>query len=549
MLICIQDPGTAGWDGYELRAKVISGPDSWEIRRVTNGAATVIASKTLEIAAGGTMLLRRLGNSIEFWWKPSSGSWAQQLSVTDITYMWGMIGTGGFSTGVLDDFSGGSLLSLLDQYAPELRFWNEEPYRADSAAVATDLFLEQPVNHSVVLKCCWPMDFGTVASADPNSSLPRLSLSYLNSPQPALHYLSQPKIYPDDIAGAAIDYLAWIAMHPEQRRVVYGRVFPVPGGSGGKILQYWMFYYYNPKDYGGFGNHEGDWEWAQIRLSSNNVPLTVSLSQHGQGETCNWGPADVEQTGSGRPVVYVAHESHANYFWPGSHNAPFAPDETGAFGAAYYESPTVVDVSTPPGWITWDGHWGASTGSFLGPTPSPESPGAQEEPWDDPSWWEANKTGPCTQPPGSLTATNEESQSRDGSSRTRQDGAGNPRDALDQSAASSAPALPETLSARVEHGTPYGKAMEVSYCFPTLRTPPSKRPRRLHLSVENVKDNLPPLSVGWEVAKRCAKVIHPIGPIKPPYLLRYSVESRTGTRSKPAVVRVANSGALAAQKK
>ena len=133
VFVCLQSAGTPGWDGYELRGKVLSGTDLWEIRRVTNGVATVLASKSLEIAANGTMLLRRAGTSVQFWWKPAGGVWTQQASATDSTYQWGMIGAGGLSSGALDNFSGGSLLSVLKQFAPELRLHSQEVYRPDSA--------------------------------------------------------------------------------------------------------------------------------------------------------------------------------------------------------------------------------------------------------------------------------------------------------------------------------------------------------------------------------------------------------------------------------
>jgi hypothetical protein len=78
----------------------------------------------------------------------------------------------------------------------------------------------------------------------------------------------------------------------------------------------------------------------------------------------------------------------------------------------------------------------------------------------------------------------------------------------------------------------------VSYCFRSLPTTPARKPWRLHLTVENLGDGLPPLSHGWPVRKRCATVIHPAGGIKPPYLLRYSVQTRVGTWSKQGLRRI-----------
>ena len=103
---------------------------------------------------------------------------------------------------------------------------------------------------------------------------------------------------------------------------------------------------------------------------------------------------------------------------------------------------------------------------------------------------------------------------------------------------SPAPPLPRILSASVVTGTKYGKAVRVSYCYRSLPTEPAKRPYRLHLTMENLSDGLPPLTIPWRVIKRCATVNTPVGGIKPPYLLRYSTESRRGTWSKQAQMRV-----------
>jgi len=57
--------------------------------------------------------------------------------------------------------------------------------------------------------------------------------------------------------------------------------------------------------------------------------------------------------------------------------------------------------------------------------------------------------------------------------------------------------------------------------FASLPGDPWKRPWRLHLTVENLRDGFPPLTIPWKVTKRCATVATPVGPIKPPYQLRY----------------------------
>ncbi len=100
------------------------------------------------------------------------------------------------------------------------------------------------------------------------------------------------------------------------------------------------------------------------------------------------------------------------------------------------------------------------------------------------------------------------------------------------------PELPRILSARVVTGTKYGTAVRVSYCFRSLPSDPWRKPWRLHLTVENLSDGFPPLSIGWKVSERCGVVTQPVGGIKPPYLLRYSVETIGGTWSNQGQIRL-----------
>ncbi len=50
--------------------------------------------------------------------------------------------------------------------------------------------------------------------------------------------------------------------------VVYGRVLPVEDEHVGKVLQYWLFYYYN--DW--WNSHEADWEVAMVYLGTRIGP-------------------------------------------------------------------------------------------------------------------------------------------------------------------------------------------------------------------------------------------------------------------------------------
>jgi hypothetical protein len=556
VFICLQNAGTAGWDGYELRASNVNGgPDLWEVLRVDNGVPTALASTNFEIAVGGAMRLRRVGGALQFWWKPPGGSWEQkladELSLFDTAYQWGMIGAGGAKSGALDDFSGGSLLSLLDQHAPELRITSDEVYRSVAAEIATDLWFADPYHTNLLKRRDASGNDYPVAAADPNatdsSGMPlddlsptgRPPLDYLSTQAQPDDFLDQPNYTGDAILSAAQDYSFWVtdANHQDYNRVAYGREIP-DSATGGKLLQFWVFYYYNPKRFGapgalpqGWGTHEGDWEWIQIRLNAKSVPTRVSFSQHGDGESCDWGPS-VEISAAGHPVAYVAQDSHANYFWPGDHTITVngiptsESDKTADAGQLYREVPriTAIPLATPPGWITWNGYWGASfgDGAPVGGGQSPKSPGVQRA-WTDPTGWEADTDG-CS--PLTFTA---KARSAAPPSTDRSTG---------PSAQDATPPLPRIRTARIVTGTRYGKAVRVSYCFSALSSDPDRRPWRLRLTVDNLKDGFPPLSHGWPVTRRCGTIIHPVGGIKGPYVLRYSVESRSGTWSKHAQMRV-----------
>jgi hypothetical protein len=100
------------------------------------------------------------------------------------------------------------------------------------------------------------------------------------------------------------------------------------------------------------------------------------------------------------------------------------------------------------------------------------------------------------------------------------------------------------LSAKVVLGTKYGTAVRVAYCFRSFSTDPDRGPWRLSLTVDNLRDQQPPLNIPWEVTTRCGTIIHPVGGIQQPYVLRYQVDSRNGTRSNQRTIRLAELPAL-----
>jgi len=77
--------------------------------------------------------------------------------------------------------------------------------------------------------------------------------------------------------------------------------------------QFWTWWLYNPKKYAGFGEHEGDWEMVQLGCIDEvgDFPVLMTCSQHSGGEKREYWRVELT---SDQPTVYVARDSHANYF-------------------------------------------------------------------------------------------------------------------------------------------------------------------------------------------------------------------------------------------
>jgi hypothetical protein len=297
------------------------------------------------------------------------------------------------------DWDGLDDTSLLEAYAPAMRFSPSESYLPTSAALATDTFSTESPAHANRLE----RDSEAVASADPDDTenalpLDNLSLSYLGGSALTDDKINMPEFAVDEPTSALIDYAYMLSEHPgEYENKAYGRVVQDPEESGERILQYWFYYYYNPKTFYTIGNHEGDWEWLQIKLDASGNPTDVTFSQHGEGETCSW--SEVMKNASGQAVVWPAIGSHANYFAPGDdYTVPIegfadGDDETAEANDFDETTPDVIDITSAPAWIEWDGSWGASGSTFYGHDIgfSPRSPGVQGG-WSAFSWPEEPKS-------------------------------------------------------------------------------------------------------------------------------------------------------------
>lgn len=153
-------------------------------------------------------------------------------------------------------------------------------------------------------------------------------------------------------------------------------------------ITYWYFYPNNDGPTSGMGwgdaqNHEGDWERVTIQLDDQNKPATVYYSAHSGSSGV---PYEQVVRHEGRPVVFVAAGSHANYFLPGDAYAtefPGAHDKTVASPAdgLIYDTAAETELvridpdNGPPWWYDVDVRWGERRAfeAISGPSgPNPE---------------------------------------------------------------------------------------------------------------------------------------------------------------------------------
>jgi hypothetical protein len=117
--------------------------------------------------------------------------------------------------------------------------------------------------------------------------------------------------------------------------------------------QFWTFWLYNPKKYVGFGEHEGDWEMVQLGCvdEAGDYPVLMTCSQHDGGEKREYWRVELTED---LPKVYVARDSHANYF--GVHYD--VTDQVDGAGDRMN-----IDWREFGTWAQWPGKWGNSENS------------------------------------------------------------------------------------------------------------------------------------------------------------------------------------------
>jgi Tol biopolymer transport system component len=393
---------------------------------------------------------------------------------------------------------------LLARHLPILRYDSHETYSAVSAATLTDNYagpgrantlrrrdLSQPPGllgvKSTILASPGPL---------PGGSYPTLGLSYLGDPGYSDGSATAEGDFIDEVNTYAQDAQRMSAL-PQYGNRSYGRVVRAPNGAA--AVQYWFFYYHNPKTYVGFGAHEGDWEMIQVDLDSSEEPIHATYSQHRKAERCNW--VNTQHTG-GRPVVYVAEGSHANYFSSGYHQNGLSFDTADGNGGV--ASPLVESFSAPGGWTDWRGQWGGSDSSPKGP----KAQGGAK--WNDPLAWD--DVDGCTEEQIQSAAR----KPRGTSSRYRPP--------------ASAPPEPAITATR------QGQTALVEYELPP-RTGRQRTAWRILVSVDSSGSRYTPLTTRSPVDERKGRVRVRIGRGAGPFRILASTVAKDGSRSR--TVRVA----------
>jgi hypothetical protein len=128
----------------------------------------------------------------------------------------------------------------------------------------------------------------------------------------------------------------------------------VAKGGGLHWHQFWTWWPYNPKKYAGYGEHEGDWEMIQLGCldEAGDEPVLMTCSQHDGGEKREYWRVTIDE--NKQPIVYVARDSHANYFEP-MRDVTDQADGAGAHLA--------LEWHDFPAWALWPGQWGNSANS------------------------------------------------------------------------------------------------------------------------------------------------------------------------------------------
>jgi WD40-like Beta Propeller Repeat len=399
-----------------------------------------------------------------------------------------------------------SAIQALTEYVPELRYDQQETYRADSAATITDNIVLDSRGRLVRRNSLRGASGGILATSYFKEKSADLSLGFLGSPTYSNGVLSSETDYLDEEGTDAEKALDAQRMHGNSNYAnkIYGHV--VPYSNGEIVLPYWFWYYYNSKAIAGVGLHEGDWEMVSIVLGPDYLPRRAAYAQHTGGEVCDW--SHVQRTLSGRPIGYVAQDSHATYFSAGDHalDAGAVFDNADGLGGSVTPSVTILDESVS--WFGWAGSWGSSGGGGLN-SESPHGPGhaANADAYTDPLGWSNGISG-CT-----------EDQTFAASARSK---------SLRKSVQPSL-ARPPAPKVRVKR---HGSKVAIRYRFSTWPKGPNRRPVHLLTTVDPAGNKYPPLTLRADVKTRKGRVVRPLGAGHGPFTALVSAEAKSGAVSR-----------------
>jgi amino acid transporter len=235
------------------------------------------------------------------------------------------------------------------------------------------------------------VDFEPISDAVPLLNLDNLSLLNKYGKDGTKVFLTaveDPTTFPDWVLGETPD--ADGALHNSTACAVVAVEHQIP--SKENVLDVFYFYFYSwneggditqvepplnklfpdskPGDH--FGNHLGDWEHNMIRFI-NEEPVGIYFSHHSGGDVCAWKDGTCLTKRGGRPTVFSARGSHANYPSEGSHTHDDALIDIADKGRLWdpisqaylytYDPKTETFIAAEPGnapidWLYFNGNWG-----------------------------------------------------------------------------------------------------------------------------------------------------------------------------------------------
>jgi hypothetical protein len=260
-------------------------------------------------------------------------------------------------------------LELLERHKPLLRYDRQYDYRASRV----DGMVENPGN----LLMSSQGELIATVGGDPGVTFELLAA-----------YPDERTVLEEDCLWQAPDVVGdarRMESDPRFDGVLYGRVVR----DGGRTwLQYWWWFYFNPKNLLGFGKHQGDWEMIQVELDAEGYPDVLVYAQHAHGEGRKAKHVEWVERDDGRhPVVYVAPLSHASYFEAQTQPYPGGIDHPYGDGP---ESWLPVEPFGP--WNDWPGYWGSREHVIAGRIGNPpRGPAHQGSKWRNPAVFQAKR--------------------------------------------------------------------------------------------------------------------------------------------------------------